>query len=93
MVIFGSYVTTKPNPNDVDIIMIMRDDFREDDYSEEVLPLLDHRRAQQELGASIFWTRPEAVLLETVDQVIARWQVRRDLGKRGIVELISETNQ
>ena len=26
-VIFGSYVTAKPNPNDVDIILIMRDDF------------------------------------------------------------------
>ena len=34
-VIFGSYVTAKPNPNDVDIILIMRDDFREPECDEE----------------------------------------------------------
>ena len=28
-VIFGSYVTTKPEPNDVDIILVMADDFTE----------------------------------------------------------------
>src|SRR5206468_9439117 len=26
-IIFGSYVTAKPDPNDVDIILVMRDDF------------------------------------------------------------------
>ena len=31
-VIFGSYVTAKPNPNDVDIMLIMRDDFREPEW-------------------------------------------------------------
>lgn len=45
-VVFGSYVTDAPDPNDVDIIIIMRDDFRETDYTEDVLPVLDHRRAR-----------------------------------------------
>ena len=26
-IIFGSFVTSKPDPNDVDIILVMRDDF------------------------------------------------------------------
>jgi hypothetical protein len=26
LIIFGSYITTKPDPNNVDIILIMRDD-------------------------------------------------------------------
>lgn len=87
-VIFGSYVTLKPSPNDVDIILVMQDDFREDDYSEKVLPVFDHLRVQRELGASVFWTRPGAVLLETVDEFIAHWQIKRDLSQRGIVEVI-----
>lgn len=87
-VIFGSYVTSKPAPNDIDIILIMRDDFREEDYTEEVLPVFNHLRAHDELGASVFWTRSGAVLLETVDEFIAYWQRTRDLTRRGIVEII-----
>lgn len=89
-VIFGSYVTTKPEPNDVDIVLIMRDDFCEEDYTEEVLPVFNHLRAQGELGASVFWTRPGAGLVETVDEFIAHWQTTRELTSRGIVEVISE---
>lgn len=89
-IIFGSYVTAKPGPNDVDIILVMRDDFQEQDYSEDVLPVFNHLRAQRELGASVFWTRPGAVLLETVDNFLAHWQVKRDLTRHGIVEVIPE---
>ena len=74
-------------------ILIMRDDFREPDYTEELLPVLDHLRAQRELGASVFWTRAGAVLLETVDEFVAHWQVKRDLSRRGIVEIVSEAIQ
>jgi hypothetical protein len=89
-IIFCSYVTANLMPNDVDIILIMRDDFTEQDYTEEALPVFDHLRAHRELGASVFWTRPGAVLLETVDEFIAHWQVKRDLSRRGIVEIIPE---
>lgn len=92
-IIFGSYVTAKPAPNDVDIILIMQDDFHEQDYTVEVLPVFDHVRAQRELGASIFWTRPGALLLETVDEFLAHWQVKRDLSRRGIVEIALEVTQ
>ena len=89
-VIFGSYVTAKPNPNDVDIILIMRDDFRERECDEETAPVFHHLRAQAELGASVFWTAPCGVLLETVDQFIEHWQVKRDHSRHGIVEVIRE---
>ena len=89
-IIFGSYVTANPDPNHVDIILIMRDDFREQDYTAEVLPVFDHLRAQRELGVSVFWTRPGALLLETVDEFLAHWQVKRDLTRRGIVEIVEE---
>lgn len=89
-VLFGSYVTAEPHPNDVDIILVMRDDFGEQDYGEDVVPVFDHLRAQAELGASVFWTRPGAILLGTVDEFVAQWQVKRDLSRRGIVEIVSE---
>jgi hypothetical protein len=92
-IIFGSYVTAKPDPNDVDIILVMRDDFQEQDYTDEVLPVLDHQRSQRELGASVFWTRPGAVLLETVDEFVAYWQVTRQLGRRGIIEVVAEATE
>ena len=87
-IIFGSYVTTKADPNDVDIILIMHDDFTQDECAVEARPLFDHLRAQQEFGASVFAIRSSQILLETVDSFVAHWQIRRDKGRRGIVEVV-----
>jgi hypothetical protein len=86
-VIFGSYVTAKPAPQDVDIILVMRDDFSEPECDEQTRAVFNHTRAQKELGASIFWTCVSGVLVDTLDEFIAHWQLRRDLGRRGIVEI------
>lgn len=87
-VIFGSYVTAKPEPNDVDIILVMTDDFAVAAHDESVQTLFDHLRAQQVFGASVFSVRPSTVLLETVDEFIAYWQVKRDKSRHGIVEIV-----
>ena len=87
MIVFGSYVTDKAEPNDVDVILIMRDDFRLDQCSTETLVLFDHNRAADELGASVFWVRPAMLIAETLDQFIAGWQIKRDLKRRGILEI------
>jgi hypothetical protein len=87
-IIFGSYVTAKADPNDVDIILIMHDDFTQQGCAVEARPLFDHRSAQQEFGASVFAIRPSHILLETVDSFLTHWQVRRDKGRRGIVEVV-----
>lgn len=92
-VIFGSYVTDKPAPNDVDIILVMADDFTEHDYAFDLFPVFEHLRAQQELGASIFAVRPGFVIGETVDDFVAYWQIKRDKSRHGIVEVIPEVNQ
>jgi uncharacterized protein DUF6932 len=89
-IIFGSYVTAKPDPNDIDIILVMRDDFLMGECDEETAPLFHHLRAQAELGASVFWTAPRGVLLETVDRFIEHWQIKRDHSRRGIVEVTLE---
>ncbi len=89
-IIFGSYVTMKPEPNDVDIILIMRDDFFLPECEGEIAPVFYHLQAQAKLGASVFWSSPSGVLLETVDQFVAHWQIKRDRGWHGIVEVIEE---
>jgi predicted nucleotidyltransferase len=93
LIIFGSYVTAKPEPNDVDILLVMRDDLQEQDYDPETFAMFDHMRAQRELGASLFAIRPGFTIGEGVDQFIAHWQTKRDLSRRGIVEVRPEVEE
>lgn len=86
-VIFGSFVTAKPDPNDVDIILVMRDDFVLDEWTGVTRKLFEHAQAEEEFGASIFWIRPSLLLLETLEEFLSHWQVKRDRTRRGIVEV------
>ena len=88
-VVFGSYVTAKPEPNDVDLILVMDDNFRLEECPIESRALFDHPTAQARYGASIFWIRPGLLIGETVDQFIVYWQTKRDGSHRGIVEIIA----
>jgi hypothetical protein len=92
-VIFGSYVTVKPAPNDIDIILVMRDDFEVAECDAQTQPLFDHLRAQQIFGASVFSVRPSTVLLATIDEFISYWQIKRDQTQRGIIEVRVEEAQ
>jgi hypothetical protein len=87
--IFGSYVTVNPNPNDIDIVLIMRDDFQVGVCGEETRKLFDHVSATAEFGASIFWMRPSMLILENLDDFINHWQIKRDNTRRGIIEVRS----
>jgi predicted nucleotidyltransferase len=87
LVIFGSYITAKPEPNDVDVVIIFSDDFDLTVCSEDVKRLLNHQKAENEFGASIFWIRPSLLLLETLDEFIEGWQVKHDGTRRGIIEV------
>ncbi len=87
LILFGSYITAKPDPNDVDIILVMRDDFDVQTCDEESQPLFDHLRAEETFGASVFWIRPALLVLETLEEFIAHWQITRDQTRRGIVEV------
>jgi hypothetical protein len=86
-IVFGSYVTTKPDPNDVDVVLIMDDDFRLEDCPIEMRGLFEHAVAQARYGASIFWVRPGLLLREGIEDFIAYWQIRRDGSKHRIVEV------
>lgn len=87
MIIFGSFITTRPEPNDVDIVLIMQDDFNLSLCDEETGKLFDHSEAQANFGASIFWIRPSMLILESIEQFTEHWQIKRDGTRRGIVEV------
>ena len=87
LILFGSYITAKPDPNDIDIVLVMRNDFDVHAYEDETRTLFDHPRAEEAFGASVFWVRPALLLLETLEEFIAHWQMTRDQTRRGIVEV------
>jgi len=87
-IIFGSYVTVKPDPNDVDVVLVMDEAFHLEDCPIEVRGLFDHAVAQARYGASIFWVRPGLLIGESLEDFVISWQIKRDGSRRGIVEVI-----
>jgi hypothetical protein len=89
-VVFGSFITAKEQPNDVDVFMLMEDSFYLSGHTGEVRLLFsNHAVAQARFGASVFWMRRLAALYGE-EKAIEDWQVKRDAGQRGIVEVIEE---
>jgi len=91
-IIFGSYVTAEPNPRDVDIFLVMRGGFQPHDATPEAQHLFQHDTAQSEFGASIFWVNTGTSFADIEDLIIG-WQTRRDLQRRGIVEVIDHDQE
>ena len=54
-VVFGSFVTAKLLPNDVDVFLLMEDTFDMAQLTGEARLLFEHAAAQTRFGASVFW--------------------------------------
>ena len=88
---YGSFVTDKPRPNDIDVFLVMDDEFDGDELEGEGLLLFDHAAADAHFGASVFWVRrPTAFGGEQA--MVEYWQAKRGGGQRGIVEIVEESN-
>ena len=88
-VVFGSYVTAKPEPNDVDIILLMEDAFDLATVTGEAALIFQHMEADAYFGARVFWCkRSEAIGGEQAK--IEFWQARREGGQRGILEITGD---
>jgi predicted nucleotidyltransferase len=88
-IVFGSFVTDKMEPNDVDVFMLMENTFDYSQLAGDASLLFDHNIAQDHFGASIFWIRRLAAF-DGEEATVAYWQVKRDGSQRGIVEIVSE---
>jgi predicted nucleotidyltransferase len=90
-VVFGSFITAKEEPNDVDVFLLMEDAFDLAKLTGEAhLLFSNHAVAQARFGASVFWIRCLAAL-GGEEKAMEDWQVKRDGGRRGIVEIIGES--
>lgn len=88
-VVFGSFITEKPAPNDVDVFLLMKDSFDVNQLAGEGRFLFDHAAAQAHFGTSVFWLRRLAAH-PNEQEAITDWQIKRDGTRRGIVEIIPE---
>lgn len=81
--IFGSFLSSTPEPRDVDVLLIMAANFKIEVCPSESQPLFWHLQAEARYGASVFWFREGAL----TKQFLRGWQVKRDGTLRGILEL------
>ena len=85
-IVFGSFITDKIAPNDVDVFLVMEDLFDVSRVTGEARAVFDHTAAHNLLGASIFWV-PLAACLDGEEESVLYWQIKRDKTQRGIVEV------
>ncbi len=85
-VVFGSFVTDKEEPNDVDVVLIMDETFDVASLPRLTRHLFDHQAADAEFGASVFWVR-RPVAFGGEQAMIEFWQTKRDGTRQGILEI------
>ncbi len=85
--VFGSFVSSGADPRDVDVVLVMKAEFRQEDAPRESRTLFSHPDAEARFGASVFWVREGMLPEEMMRQFLETWQTKRDGTKRGIVEI------
>ena len=88
-VVFGSFVTAKEEPNHLDIVLLMEDDFDLASITGEAALIFQHMVADAHFGANIFWTKRSGAV-GGEQAMLEYWQVRRRGGRHGIIEVVEE---
>lgn len=88
-VVFGSFVTSKLAPNDVDVFLVMEDTFDATHLTGEAQVLFDHAAVQAYFGGSVFWLRRLATLGDEQSAIEDR-QITRNGSRRGLIEIVLE---
>lgn len=88
-VVFGSFLTARSEPEDVDVFLVMEDGFDVAHLKGEDRLLFDHPAAQAYFGASVFWLRRLAAL-GGEEEAVAHWQLKRNGERRGIIQIVEE---
>lgn len=84
--VWGSFVTGKASPRDLDILLIMSDDFAVEQMSASAQAVFDSTRAKLLFESDVFWARA-SIGQEVLDLWLDTYQISRSFRKRGIVEL------
>ena len=84
--VWGSFVTAKPSPRDVDILLIMNGGFEVEQMPASAQTVFDSTRAKLLFESDVFWARA-SIGQEVLDLWLDTYQTSRSFRKRGIVEL------
>ncbi|MBS1830721.1 MAG: hypothetical protein JST93_35815 [Acidobacteria bacterium] len=84
--VWGSFVTAKPTPRDLDVLLIMADDFEVDRVASPARQIFEATAAKLRFEADVFWARG-SIGEEVLQLWLETYQISRDFQKRGIVEL------
>jgi hypothetical protein len=84
--VWGSFVTAKTSPKDLDILLIMDEDFEVDGIGAPAQDVFDSVRAKLRFESDVFWARA-SIGEEMLDLWLDTYQTSRSFRKRGIVEL------
>jgi hypothetical protein len=82
--IWGSFVTGKPARKDLDILLIMDEDFEVDRIDAPAQAVFDSIRAKLLFESDVFWAR-SSIGSELLDLWLETYQTSRSFQKRGIV--------
>jgi hypothetical protein len=83
--IWGSFVTAKPAPKDLDILLIMDEDFEVDLVAAQAQAVFDSTRARLLFESDVFWARA-SMGHALLDLWLDTYQTSRSFRKRGIVD-------
>lgn len=84
--VWGSFVTAKPAPRDIDIFLLMDDDFEVERVAGPARMIFDAPRAKLLFESDVFWARA-SIGEEVLKLWLDTYQISRAFRKRGIVEL------
>ena len=76
--VFGSFVTRKEMPGDLDIVLVMAQAFVLEEAPRESRALFSHADADALFGASVFWIRRGILPDHELAGFLDFWQTRRD---------------
>ena len=85
---WGSSVTAKPDPGDIDLFLVMAPDFASQNSTGDMRVVFDGATAAHMRGATVCWMASGAGTHTTVAGFLAQFQIRRDGELRGIVEVL-----
>lgn len=91
-IVFGSFVTAKVAPGDIDIFLLMEDTFDSNQVRGEAAIIFDHLSGQNVEGASAFWIRRQAAI-GGEQAALEHWQLKGDKTQRGIVEVTNDDSE
>jgi hypothetical protein len=88
VVLWGSFVTSKESPNDLDVLLVIAADFDLEQVPMDRRTLFNYAQAKIRFNADVFWTKV-SIGQDTLDLWLDTYQLGKDLKRRGIVEVVT----